>query len=151
VNQIRPRLRNLIVHTPRAGQLARAALGGRLQREQGHDVAAVRVEDLLVRGVGGTADDAAAGAAVVAQVLDVAEDDVAGLAVELVVLAGQLRRDVRRDPGVYGDVVRARVIVDAQAAEDEEPVAVVQLVREAPEFGAQGGKGECLRVDVAEG
>lgn len=125
MNEIGPRARYLVVHPPGARDLTRAAGGRGLEREERDDVPRVRVEDLLVRRVGRAADDAAL--ARPGQVLDVRQDHVGLLAVELVVLPCPLRRHVRRDAGVYDDVLLARVVVHAQPAQHEEAVAAVQL------------------------
>lgn len=127
MDEVGPGTRYLVVYPPRARDLARAAGGRGLEREERDDVPRVRVEDLLVRRVGRAADDAAL--ARPGQVLDVRQDHVGLLAVELVVLPRSLRRHVRRDAGVYNDVLLARVVVYSQPAQHEETVAVVQLCR----------------------
>lgn len=123
MNEVRPGARDLIVDLPSASKLARTTLSGSLECEQGDDVARVGVEDLLVGGVGRAADGLLLRRR--GQVLDVRQHDVGRPPVELGVLAAPQRRDVRRDPHVRDHVLLARVLVDAQAPEHEEPVSVV--------------------------
>ena len=56
MNKIWSRGCNLIIHSPRTSQFARAALRRRLQREQRDNVTRIRVEDLLIGRVGRAAD-----------------------------------------------------------------------------------------------
>jgi hypothetical protein len=44
----------------------------------------------------------------------------------------------------------AGVLSDIDAADDEEAVAAVKLVRQAPELRMQGWQWECLCADVTE-
>jgi hypothetical protein len=67
-----------------------------------------------------------------------------------VVLAAALGRDVRRHASVNNNVVFARVLVDFDAADDEEAMAGMELVREAPKLGSHGRQGESLWGDVTE-
>lgn len=149
VNEIWPLGRKLIVDPPSRGQLARTTLDGRLKREQTHDVARIRVEDLLVSCVC-RRTDLAGHFLQVAEVLDVRQDHVRGTAVERapVVLTTTLRGDVCRQAGVDDNVLLARVLVDAHAADDEEAVSEVQLMGQPAELCVQLREGERLLGDV---
>lgn len=127
MDQIRPCSSDLIVHPPRARQLARTALLRRLKRKKRHDVARVRVKDLLVGRIRWASNDAVRISA--AEIFDVREDDVCRLAVVFVVLTAALGGDVRGNARVDDDVLFPRVLFDLDAADDEEAVAAVQLVR----------------------
>ena len=59
------------------------------------------------------------------QVLDVRQSDIGLLALELVVLPSTHGRDMRRDAGIYDDVLLACMIVYVQPAQHEEAVAAV--------------------------
>ena len=150
VDQIRPRRRQLIIHSPAAGQLALPALRGRAERKQRDDIPRVGVEHLLIGRVGRGAD-ALPVPLVAAEVLDVVQHDVGRLAVELVVLAPAQRRDVRRDAGVDDEVFFPGVLVDGEAAEDLEAVAEVEFPGDGAQFRVQGGQGEGVLADVADG
>jgi hypothetical protein len=84
------------------------------------------VEDLSVGGISRAADYAILLSGT--EVLDVAEDDVGGVAVKFTVLATPLPRDVGGDTNVDGDVVLAGVLVYVYAADDEESVAFVEFI-----------------------
>lgn len=127
MDQVRPRSGDLIVHPPRARQLTRTTLLGRLKRKERYNVTRICVKDLLVGRVRRTSDDAVRISA--AEILDVREDDVCGLAVEFVILTAALGGDMRGDSRVDDDVLFPRVLFDLDAADDEEAVAAVQLVR----------------------
>lgn len=148
MDEVRASLCELVVHAPRTRQLARAALGRLLERKQRHHVARVSVEDLLVRRVCRTTDGTAV--ARPAEVLDVREHYVSWPALELAVLTAALRRHVRREPCIDGDVFLTRVLVYGHASNDKEAVAVVQLVGEPPELSVEGRQGESRSRDVAK-
>lgn len=146
MNQIRPLGRQLIIHPPRRRQLTRPALKRRLERKQTHNIPRISVKDLLVRRVRG-GPNLTVERRQMAQVLDVCQDDIGrclagGIRGIAVVLSTALRGNVRREAGVDDDVFLARVVVDAETAEDKEAVAEVKLVGEAAELGVEGGKGE---------
>ncbi|KAI6772924.1 hypothetical protein HG530_003882 [Fusarium avenaceum] len=126
MDQIRSVLRQLIVHTPRACNPTRTTLRRRLQTKQRHDITRVCVKDLSVGGISRTANHTVLLSG--AEVLDVAEDNVGGVAVEFTVLTTPLPRDVCGDANVDGDVLFARVLVHVYPADDEESVAFVEFI-----------------------
>jgi hypothetical protein len=127
MDQVRPCPGNLIVHPPRARQLTRATLLRCLKRKERHDVTRICVKYLLVGRVRRAPDNAVRIRA--AEILDVREDDVCRRAIELVVLTAALGGDVRGDARVDDDVFLSGVLFNLDAADDEEAVAAVQLVR----------------------
>lgn len=147
-DQVWPRLGQLVVDGPAARQVALAALGRGLQREQRDDVARVRVEDLLLRRVRGGAD--AVRVELLGQVLDVGEGDVGRSALVGAVLAAADRGHVGGEADVDDDVLLARVAVDGDAPDDLEAVAAVELARDGAEGGVQGAEGECLPADLPQ-
>lgn len=126
MDQVRPSSGNLIVHPPRTGQLAGTSLFGRLEGEEGDNISRVGVEDLFVGGVGRAPNDFAW--IRVAEILYVRQDNVCGLPVKLVILAASLRGDVGRQSRVDDDILLPSVLIDIEAADDEESVATVQLI-----------------------
>lgn len=140
-----------VVHSPGGSELAGAALGRRLKREQAHDVSGVRVKYLLVGRVRRGAD-VSLHLRQVAEVLDVSKDHVGRGSVKrtLVVLAATPGSYVCRQTGVDDDVFLACVLADADAADHEEPVAKVKLTGQAPELGVQLWQRKGLLRDVPE-
>ena len=83
------------------------------------------MEDLLVGRVRRTTNDPVVRRA--SEIRDVRQHHVGRSTVDLGILAAAEGRDVRGEAGVDGDVILAAVRFHADAAEDEEAVAGVEL------------------------
>lgn len=149
-DEVWPLLSQLIVHTPATGQLALTARRRGTERKERDDISLVRVEDLLITRVRGSAH-AALAALQTTEVLDVVEHEVCGLAVEGAVLTAPDGRDVRREAHVDDHVLLAGVLVHGHAAHDLEAMSVVELAGDVSEPGVEILERERLRTQEAEG
>lgn len=150
LNQIRPRLRQLIIHPPATGQLTLSAFRRGAEREQRNDIALIGMENLLISRVRRGAN-ALFITTRCAEILDVVHDDVSRLALELDILSPSYWSDMRREAGVDDDVFFPGVLVDGEAAEDSESVAVVEVLGDVSQCCVQVGEREGVLVDVADG
>lgn len=106
---------------PAAGQEALAAFFGLAQGKESNHIASIGVENLLVGRVRRRSNLMRVN--LLAEVLDVRENDISWLPVVLVILAATDGGDVRCNAGVDYDVLLASVLIDWYALDDFETVA----------------------------
>jgi len=125
VNQIWTLLGQDVVDIPAAGYLALATRNGRVQAKKGHNIARVRMKDLLVICVRRSSDGSLLGG--IAQILDVREHQRSAVRMTLVLLASTDVTHISADTCVDNDVLFARVGIHAQATQNEEALAEMKL------------------------
>lgn len=106
------------------------------------------MEDLLVRSIGWSADATALLCA--REVLDVVQYHICRLPVPLVVLTASDGCDVRRDTGVYDDVLFSGMVCDWQTSQNLEAVTEVQFPRYITQDWMQVRQRERFLVDEPE-
>lgn len=148
MNQIWSLLGEDIVNVPAAGKITLATFGRRAEAEKRNNVSSIRVEDLLIGRVGRCSDFF--GFHGVCDVFDVRDHRRLSVLQSRVLLATTDIPDVRRHASIDDDVIFSRVVIDAQSPEDKEASAVMDLLRELPQDGAEGRQWERRLVDVAQ-
>lgn len=128
-HKIRPRPRQLIIHSPPTSNQTLPALDGLTKHKQTHDITHIRVKDnlsirirrqrelLLIRF-----------STIFTEVRNMRHHHVCRLTSILVVLAAEDGPDMGRQADVDDDVLDARVVVDGDVAEEGEAVAGVYVL-----------------------
>lgn len=124
----------MVVDSPRTSQTASTSLGSCRKRKQRDDIAGVSVEDLFVSRVRRRTNFDFLRIAICSKpgsdVFDVSHNHVRSLAVQVGVLSATDGTNVGRNTRVDDDVLLARVTINVQAANDEEAVAGMELLRQ---------------------
>lgn len=148
MNQIWSLLGEDIVNVPAAGKITLAPFGRRAEAKKRNNVSSIRVEDLLIGRVGRCSN--LFGFHGVCDVFDVRDHRRLSVLQSRVLLATTDISDVRRHASIDDDVILSGVIINTQSPEDKEASAVMDLLRELSQDGAEGWQWERRLVNVAQ-